>query len=149
MHAPPQDELLLEAEIELEIEDAWSPQYLTLSMLGGLCFYPDEAAARESVNSNTLGLSDVALPPTLALPLDMIHRAEHATGIDFYDGVIDIELDASDAHVRIRVGSLGVELHNVLSAINIYGVSRRRVKPRVKPRASAGSGSQAYRRRCG
>ena len=65
---------------------------MVLSSLGGLNFYWKEEEAKEAIKENQLGMTDVEFPPTLSMPLDLIRRAEHAMGLDFFDGIIDIEV---------------------------------------------------------
>ena len=65
---------------------------MVLSSLGGLNFYWKEEEAKEAIKENQLGMTDVEFPPTLSMTLDLIRRAEHAMGLDFFDGIIDIEV---------------------------------------------------------
>ena len=97
--------------VELEEDDEWKPYWCTLTVKSGLSCYDekeDAAAAPES--------------PVCVLPLEYIKQAGRAPGIDFYDGVIDVEVHNSADMWRIRPSGHAA-MHNLLSALNIYKVA--------------------------
>ena len=96
----------------MDEDDDWKPYYATLSAKGGLKFFDEkEDAARDPEN------------PLKRLMLDCVKSANRAPGIDFYDGVVDVEVYADNPNgadiVRIRPNGHAA-MHNLLSAINIY-----------------------------
>ena len=105
------DSVLQQLWVELEDEDDWKPYYCVLNVVHGLAFYEDK---EDSVHN--------ADEPVLELPLDQMKSASRAPGIDFYDGVIDVEVHNGEAMWRIRPSSHAA-MHNLLSAINIYKVA--------------------------
>ena len=73
----------------------------------GLAFYDEQEDASQTPEE-----------PMYRVGLDEIRSAGRAKGMDFYDGVIYIEL-TGDEEWRMRPTSQ-TAMHNLLSAINIY-----------------------------
>ena len=73
----------------------------------GLAFYDEQEDASQTPEE-----------PRYRVGLDEIRSAGRAKGMDFYDGVIYIEL-TGDEEWRMRPTSQ-TAMHNLLSAINIY-----------------------------
>ena len=116
-----QENVLQQIWAELEEEDDWKSYYVVLSVRSGLRFYEDKADAAPEAN----------VKPVHTVGLDQIRGAGRAPGIDFYDGIIEVELVAG-AHIfdggvqdmagdTLRMRPQGsTALQNFLSAVNIY-----------------------------
>jgi len=102
------EQVLQQLWVELDEEDDWKAYWCTLTVKNGLSFYEDKSDAQSDPDN-----------PACVLHLDEIRGAGRAPGIDFYDGVIDIELHGSSDMWRIRPTGHAA-MHNLLSAINIY-----------------------------
>uniref|UniRef100_A0A6T9D5H5 Uncharacterized protein n=1 Tax=Haptolina ericina TaxID=156174 RepID=A0A6T9D5H5_9EUKA len=116
-----QEKVVLESPLDLEWEDEWVKAYIVLSMPTGITFFPKEDSAKAAIAAGDLLLGSV-----LTMPMPVIRRASHAMGLEFYDGVIDVETESDEMPlVRVRLGSLSALFHNLLSAINIYGAGAK------------------------
>ena len=107
-----QEQVLQQLWVELEEDDDWKPYYCCLTAKNGLSFYDEKEDALNTPKQ-----------PVVELGLDRIRGAGRAPGIDFYDGVIDVEVYGYVEDMwRIKPASHAA-MHNLLSAINIYKVS--------------------------
>ena len=108
------------------------PYYLVLYKIKGLCFFDKHT---EEADGFAGGIeAAVAANRVLAsynVKLEKVSHAAHAMGPDYYDGVINVELD-DDEQERIRVGGLNASMHNLLSAINIYKRGAASTDPRKR-----------------
>mmetsp|Transcript_5101 Transcript_5101/g.13436 ORF Transcript_5101/g.13436 Transcript_5101/m.13436 type:complete len:353 (+) Transcript_5101:56-1114(+) len=105
------EQVLQQQWVELDEDDDWKAYWCTLTAKAGLSFYDEKEDAQSAPES-----------PVCSLALDQIRGATRAPGIDFYDGVIDIEVYDSADLWRIRPTGHAA-MHNLLSAINIYKVA--------------------------
>ena len=135
------DVALQQLHVELwDVDHEWLPYYLVLYKIKGLCFFEKRGAAayeREQAeaapsggapSSSSKGGGGGGIEAAVAaggvahmydIPLERISYASHAMGPDYYDGVINVELDDGEQE-RIRVGGLNASMHSLLSAINLY-----------------------------
>ena len=113
--------------VELEDDDGeWTPFYCTLSSGRGLAFYDEKEDAQNEPDK-----------PVRTLGLDHVRGAGRAPGIDFYDGVIDIDVYGFEFNDMWRIRPSGhAAMHNLLSAINIYKI------PPTAAQLAAGNATQ-------
>ena len=106
--------------------------FLVLYKIKGLCFFDKHA---DKVDAFAGGIEAAVaanhVPISYAIKLEKISHAAHAMGPDYYDGVINVELDNDDQE-HIRVGGLNASMHNLLSAINIYKRGAASTDPRKR-----------------
>lgn len=100
------EQILQQLWVELDEDDDWKPYYCTLSAVKGLAFFVEKEDAQNNPDH-----------PLKRLGLDVVKSASRARGIDFYDGVIDVEVWADNPYgadmVRIRPSGLAA-MHNLV-----------------------------------
>jgi len=111
---------------ELEEDDDWKAYFVVLTSKSGMRFFEDKADAAPEAD----------VKPVHVVGLEQIRGAGRAPGIDFYDGIIEVELvpgvslsggdhfvhhDDHHAGDTLRMRPQGsTALQNFLSAVNIY-----------------------------
>ena len=70
------------------------------------------------------------------VPFSSIVRAKHGVGLDFHEGVLEIDVfdeSGEETRLRVRVGSLDPLCHGLISALNIYGTGNKIICDEVMP----------------
>ena len=110
--------------VDLMIDNEWLPVILLFGPQSGMHFYrqqmgSDLGSETRIVDIRAENASFLDASHVKHISHNEVVFAQHAPGLDFYDGVIDVEL-VDNTLEQVRVGHLNATMHNLLTAINIY-----------------------------